>query len=154
MPDIAVVIADDEPLSLHGKKSGVADQAGKNTLRRGAKGVLQRKWPVPQIPMEIKKVTNGGEWLEQSAAERDPERVPSKRTVPDADKRRIASLTPRERDVIESICLGLRNKEISNRLHISMATVSHHLTSIYSKLGVSDRTSLVIYAARQRLVTL
>ncbi|MGA3132164.1 MAG: response regulator transcription factor [Terracidiphilus sp.] len=99
-------------------------------------------------------MTNDGVWLEQDAAERVHKQVLSRRKVPDGDEQRIATLTPRECEVIELICEGLRNKEISDRLHISMATVSHHLTSVYSKLGVSDRTSLVIYAAKRGLVNL
>jgi DNA-binding NarL/FixJ family response regulator len=217
MADIDVVIADNQPLSLRGMRSAVADHADirilaecqtpdrlidairhhspdvvlvsaeilseelgaleqlvteldetrvivvtsrkdpgflESALRCGAKGVFQREWPVQQIPMAIRKVTNGGVWLEQNAAERVLEQVLSRRKVPDADEQRIASLTPREREVVELICEGLRNKEISDRLHISMATVSHHLTSIYSKLHVSDRTSLVIYAVKRRLVSL
>jgi len=122
-------------------------------LRCGAKGVFQREWPVQQIPMAIRKVINGGVWLEQAAAERMLEQVLTRRQVPDADECKVASLTPREREVVELICQGLRNKEIADRLHISLATVSHHLTSIFRKLEVDDRTSLVIYAAKQRLVT-
>ncbi|MGB0064942.1 MAG: response regulator transcription factor, partial [Terracidiphilus sp.] len=180
MAGIDVVIADNQPLSLHGMRSAVADQADirilaecetpdllrdairqhspdvalvsaeilseeldalerlvteiddtrvivvtsrkdpgflEAALRRGAKGVFQREWPVQQIPMAIRKVTNGGMWLEQSAAERVLEQVLAKRRVPDADEQRIASLTPREREVIDLICEGLRNKEVSERLH-------------------------------------
>jgi len=216
MAGIDVVIADNQPLSLHGMRSAVADQADirilaecetpdllrdairqhspdvvlvsaeilseefdllerlvteiddtrvivvtsrkdpgflEGALRSGAKGIFQREWPVQQIPMAIRKVTNGGMWLEQSAAERVLEQILAKRRVPDADEQRIASLTPREREVIDLICQGLRNKEVSDRLHISLATVSHHLTSVYSKLGVSDRTSLVIFAAKRRMVS-
>jgi two-component system, NarL family, nitrate/nitrite response regulator NarL len=122
-------------------------------LRCGAKGVFQREWPVQQIPMAIRKVTNGGVWLEQTAAERVLEQALSRRKAADPDEVKVASLTAREREVIELVCEGLRNKEINDRLHISLATVSHHLTSIYRKLGVSDRTSLVIYAAKHRLIT-
>jgi two-component system, NarL family, nitrate/nitrite response regulator NarL len=122
-------------------------------LRCGAKGVFQREWPVQQIPMAIRKVTNGGMWLEQGAAERVLEQILAKRKEPDNNESRIASLTPREREVVDLVCEGLRNKEIADRIHISLPTVTHHLTSIYNKLGVADRTALVIYAARQRLVT-
>lgn len=123
-------------------------------LRRGAKGVFQREWPVHQIPIAIRKVTSGGVWLEQAVAEQVLEEVLSKRrAAPDPEERKIASLTARERGVIELVCEGLRNKEIADRLHISGATVSHHLTSIFRKLEVEDRTSLVIYAAKRRLVT-
>lgn len=216
MTGIDVVIADNEPLSLSGMRSAVADQADirvlaecqnserlvdavrnhspdvvlvsaeilraelgalkqlvtqieetrvivvtsrkdtvflEGALRCGAKGVFQREWPVQQIPMAIRKVTNGGVWLEQTAEERALEQALSKRNPPNEDELRIASLTPREREVIELICEGLRNKELANRLHISLATVSHHLTSIFRKLEVSDRTSLVIYAVKRHLVT-
>jgi DNA-binding NarL/FixJ family response regulator len=122
-------------------------------LRRGAKGVFQRDWPIHQIPIAIRKVTNGGVWLEQAVAERVLEEVLSKRKAPDPDETKVASLTPRERGVVELVCEGLRNKEIADRLHISGATVSHHLTSIFRKLEVEDRTSLVIYAAKRRMVT-
>jgi DNA-binding NarL/FixJ family response regulator len=99
-------------------------------------------------------VTNGGIWLEPEAAERMLEEVLSNRRTPDPEERKIAQLTPREREMIELICEGLKNKEVSSRLHISEATVAHHLSSIYRKLEVEDRTSLVIYAVKQHLVNL
>jgi DNA-binding NarL/FixJ family response regulator len=215
MGNIEVVIADNEPLSLSGMRSAIADEgdirvlaecqtcerlvdavrshcpdvvlvsakilreeldaleqlvteiegtrvivitgrkdAGfrEGALRCGARGVFQREWPVHQIPMAIRKVTNGGVWLEQIAAERALEQNLNKRGS-DIDELKIASLTPREREVIGLIGEALRNKEIAKRLHISLATVSHHLTAIFRKLEVGDRTSLVIYAAKHHLVT-
>ncbi|MFZ0746705.1 MAG: response regulator transcription factor [Terracidiphilus sp.] len=122
-------------------------------LRCGAKGVIQREWPVQQIPVAIRKVTNGGVWIERLTAERVLENLLSGRDAGDPEDRKIAALTPREHEVIELICQGFKNKTISDRLHISEATVSHHLTSIYRKLEVDDRTSLVIYSAKRNLVT-
>jgi DNA-binding NarL/FixJ family response regulator len=58
----------------------------------------------------------------------------------------IAKLTQRERAVIAFIAEGLKNKQIAERMFISETTVSHHLTSIFTKLGVTDRLELVIYA--------
>ena len=49
---------------------------------------------------------------------------------------------------------GLKNKHIAERLFISETTVRHHLTSIFSKLDVSDRLELVIYAYRHNLAKL
>jgi DNA-binding NarL/FixJ family response regulator len=48
----------------------------------------------------------------------------------------------------------MRNKEIAYELHISNATVAHHLTSIYRKLGVADRTELLLYAHRNQIPAL
>ena len=54
--------------------------------------------------------------------------------------------------MIAAVGEGLKNKEIGERLFISDITVRHHLTSIYSKLEVSDRLELIIYAYRHGLV--
>lgn len=124
-----------------------------SALRCGAKGIFQREWPIHQIPVAIRKVTSGGVWLEQAAAEKVLEEILNRRKGPDQDERKIATVTAREREVIGLICQGLRNKEIASRLHISGATVSHHLTSIFRKLEVEDRTSLVIYSAKRGLAS-
>jgi len=63
-----------------------------------------------------------------------------------ADATGVKSLTKRERAVITLVAEGLQNKEIAARLFITDTTVSHHLTSIFTKLGLSDRVRLVIYA--------
>ena len=122
-------------------------------LRCGAKGVIQREWPIQQIPVAIRKVIRGGVWLERNAAERVIENLINGRNGEDPEARKIAALTRREHDVIDHICKGCKNKTIAETLHISEATVSHHLTSIYRKLEVEDRTSLVIFAAKNSMVT-
>jgi len=73
---------------------------------------------------------------------------------PDPEAARIATLSKREREVVVLIGEGLKNKQIADRLFISETTVQHHLSSIFGKLGVSDRLELVIYAYRQSLVKL
>lgn len=122
-------------------------------LRCGAKGVIHREWPVHQIPIAIRKVTNGGFWLDRGAVERVLQNMLDGGSAGDPELRKISFLTQREREVIGLICKGLRNKTVASTLHISETTVSHHLTSIYGKLEVEDRTSLVIYAAKHGLVS-
>jgi DNA-binding NarL/FixJ family response regulator len=70
----------------------------------------------------------------------------------DADRTRIASLTARERDVVGLVGEGLANKAIAERLSISDNTVRHHLTSVFAKLGVTDRLSLLVYAFKHKVV--
>jgi DNA-binding NarL/FixJ family response regulator len=64
------------------------------------------------------------------------------------------SLTDRERNVIALVGEGLSNKDIGDRLCISEITVRHHLTSIFDKLGVSNRQKLLIRAHQYGLVAL
>lgn len=61
-------------------------------------------------------------------------------------------LTEREREVVQLISQGLSNKDIADRLCISSITVRHHLTSIFDKLGVSNRQKLLLRAQQYGLV--
>jgi DNA-binding NarL/FixJ family response regulator len=60
-------------------------------------------------------------------------------------------LSPREREVLRLVAEGLPNKTIARRLGISEKTVKTHLTSVFTTLGVSDRTSAALWAQRNGL---
>jgi DNA-binding NarL/FixJ family response regulator len=57
-----------------------------------------------------------------------------------------AELTDREREVLALVGLGLANKQIARRLSIREGTVKAHLTSVYQRIGVRDRTSAALWA--------
>lgn len=57
-------------------------------------------------------------------------------------------LTPREREILDLVGQGLANKQISRRLNIKEKTVKAHLTNVFQRIGVSDRTSAALWAAR------
>jgi DNA-binding NarL/FixJ family response regulator len=61
-------------------------------------------------------------------------------------------MTEREREVVELICRGMKNKGIAEKLFIAETTVRHHLTSVFNKLEVASRLELVIYAFKHQLV--
>ena len=61
-------------------------------------------------------------------------------------------LTPRELEVLRLVAQGLTNEQVAEDLVISPRTVETHLTSIYSKIGVSSRSAATRYAMQQHLV--
>lgn len=66
--------------------------------------------------------------------------------------RGIDNLTTREREIVCLIGQGFRNKAIAERLCIGETTVRHHLSNIFSKLELSDRQQLLIWAHRHRML--
>jgi len=57
-------------------------------------------------------------------------------------------LTPREREIVQQICVGLKNKEIAQTLSITAGTVKVHLMHIFEKTGVKDRFELAMHGRR------
>ena len=60
-------------------------------------------------------------------------------------------LTCREREILNLIATGLRNQAIAQRLHLSPKTVANHISSIFAKLRVTDRSALIVWAREQGL---
>jgi DNA-binding NarL/FixJ family response regulator len=67
------------------------------------------------------------------------------------ETRPSAELTPREREVLLMVAEGLPNKLIARRLEISEGTVKAHLTRVFERIGVTDRTQAALWAERHGL---
>jgi two-component system, NarL family, nitrate/nitrite response regulator NarL len=122
-------------------------------VRLGAAGVVVKDKAADSLLKAIERVHAGETWLDRmmTASLLAELAGGTKARTEDPAAAQIATLTPREREVVSLVSEGLRNKEIAGRLHISEATVRHHLTSIFAKLEVSDRVGLTIYAFRHNL---
>ncbi|HEY0825955.1 MAG TPA: response regulator transcription factor [Ramlibacter sp.] len=119
----------------------------------GACGVLQKREGPGALLKAIDAVGTGALFAAPAAA-RDKE--PQPRATPrrhDVDAERIASLTTRERQTVAAVTSDASApvKVIAGRLCISEHTLRNHLTSIYSKLGVTGRLALHAYADRHAL---
>lgn len=130
--------------------------AHQRAIRCGASGIVFKEQDGDVLISALEKVQRGDIWLDRATiaamfegAERE---VGSADQHPEIHK--INALTARERQVIQFVCEGLKNKQIAQRLSISETTVRHHLTSIFNKVGVTDRLELAIYAYRYGLASL
>lgn len=78
----------------------------------------------------------------------------SRLTTSSLTTRRQHLLTEREMEVLQLVARGKSNREIAQTLYISEKTVKNHLTNIFQKIGVSDRTQAALYAIKEKLVAL
>jgi two-component system nitrate/nitrite response regulator NarL len=120
-------------------------------IRLGAIGVVAKDTQPKTLMRAIEKVHNGQIWLHGSMAPNVLAGFVHANQQADIEAAKIATLTRREREVIHLIGEGHKNKQIAAALFISEATVRHHLTSIFDKVGVTDRLELVVYAYRHSL---
>ena len=98
----------------------------------------------------IYSVNNGENYIQ-------PELIPllnSTMIHKDIDKEKIDSLTKREVEVLKSISAGLLNKEIAINLGISERTVKNHISNIFKKIDVADRTQAAVFAIKNNIVKL
>lgn len=146
MPDLRVVVVIE----------GIDLDSQADALKLGAVGIVQKEQS-PKLLIEAIRQTHRGEtWLNQVLLNKILERgkSASKKAPKYLSQSDTDSLTVRELEVIEMIGEGLKNKNIAERLFISEATVRHHLSSIYGKIGVEDRLNLVIFAYKSGLIKL
>ena len=150
------IFAMSEMTRVLGLTSSRDPEVHRRAIHLGAVGVVSKNKSPDLFIKAIERVHAGEAWLDRSMTAsvlRDMlPRNQAKKVNPEEAK--IATLTEREREVIKLVGEGLKNKQIAERLFISDITVHHHLSSIYSKLEVSDRLELLIYAYRHGLATL
>ena len=124
-------------------------------ISSGASGILNKDASAEQIFKAIKKIARGEIWLDRDTLGRmfNEFRNPGLARKNDPELEKQSALTVRERKIIQAIVEsnGALNKTMAQRLFISEHTLRNHLTSIYQKLGVSNRLELYVYAVKHRL---
>lgn len=121
-------------------------------IELGATGLVLKNERPEVLIKAIRKVHCGEVWLDRTNTARVLAGIAQRRHLHDAEAEKIATLTRREHDIIALVGEGLKNCAIAERLFVSEATVRNHLTSILSKLELTDRFELAVYAFRHGLV--
>jgi DNA-binding NarL/FixJ family response regulator len=118
-------------------------------IRAGAQGYLAKNLESDGLRRMLEAVRRGEPAITPATAARMLEHFQQagRQPAPDPDR-----LTDREREVLDLVTRGLRNKEIAARLEISQNTVKYHLGNILSKLHAQSRAELTARAIRQGLV--
>lgn len=149
LPDLKRVAPQAQIIVLTGVQE--VDQH-KRAIRLGAVGLVLKEKAAEVLLRAIDRIQAGEIWFDRSLISQiligDREPAPAEPTPAGPQ---ATALTPREREIIQLIGEGLKNKEIGERLFISEITVRNRLTVIYEKLGVTNRQELMIYAYRYGL---
>lgn len=134
----------------------IADELNESTvlawLEQGVLGCIERDASLPDLLNAIRQVATGELSLPQAVALRLVTRMAHQ--TPSPENVLPEPLSEREREVLALLAQGLGNKEIAQRLYLSVRTVEGHLVNVYGKLGVHSRTEAALHAVRQGWVTL
>jgi DNA-binding NarL/FixJ family response regulator len=128
-PDIPVIVisASDESLIMQ------------RAMEYGASGFIPKASDLEQIASALQAVLNGSLWLPTTLSQ-------NTNSEEHEFAKRIKTLTPQQLRVFMMLTKGLLNKQIAGEVNVSEATVRTHMTAIFRKLGVRNRTQAVLAA--------
>lgn len=116
----------------------------------GIDGYMLKDSDSNELKKAISSVIQGESYIQ-------PNLIPllnSKMIERDIDKEKLELLTKREIEVLKLMAFGSYNKDIGEKLNISERTVKNHISSIFKKIDVSDRTQAAIFAIRNNLINI
>ena len=114
----------------------------------GADGYVLKDSGSAELVDAIEIVMSGESYIQ-------PDMIPmlnSKMIAKNSDKEKMKNLTKRELEVLVLVSEGMFNKEIADKLSISERTVKNHISSIFKKIDVADRTQAAVFAIRNNLI--
>lgn len=116
----------------------------------GVNGYILKDSESAELKRAINAVMNGESYIQ-------PNLIPAlnnRLVARDVDKDKISSLTRRELEVLIQVANGMFNKEIAIQLNISERTVKNHISNIFKKIEVSDRTQAAVFAIKNDIIKL
>lgn len=121
-----------------------------NLVDIGVEGYILKDSSSAELVRAIKHIYQGETYIQ-------PDLIPalnSRLVHRDEDREKIDALTKRELEVLKLVAKGHFNKEIAIQLDISERTVKNHISSIFRKIDVSDRTQAAVFAIKNNLITI
>ena len=114
----------------------------------GINGYVLKDSESAELKKAIRAIMDGETYIQ-------PSLIPAlnaKRLERNEDEEKIDSLTRRELEVLKLLDIGMYNKEVAEKLEISERTVKNHVSNIFKKLEVTDRTQAAVFAIRNNLI--
>lgn len=139
--DFIVTVKDARsPVAIVVWASAITEAEALRFLQHGARGILRKTADLDKLLVCIRSVGSGTTWMEDSVF----------REAPRPESYPRSELTARERQVMELVEQGLKNKDIATELGIRPGTVKIHLKHIFEKTGVRGRYGLALSGLRHK----
>ena len=119
-------------------------------LDSGVDGYIMKDAESAELKKAIHMILSDKQYIQPSLIPALNSRLASR----DVEKDKIESLTKREREVLIKVVNGMSNKEIATDLNISERTVKNHISNIFKKIKVSDRTQAAVFAIKNDIIRL
>lgn len=116
----------------------------------GIHGYVLKDAPSSVLVEAINSIYQGETFIQPSLGSILNDKIKEK----EQDQAKIDSLTKRELEVLKLLSVGMYNKEIGEKLKITERTIKNHVSNIFKKIGVSDRTQAAVFAIRNSLIDL
>lgn len=121
-----------------------------NAVDIGVEGYIMKDSESAELKKAIRAVRDGENYIQPSLIPALNNQLMNR----DVDKDKVASLTNRELEVLVQVANGMFNKEIATNLKISERTVKNHISNIFKKIEVSDRTQAAVFAIKNNIIKL
>ena len=149
----AIVDSADWPVKVVILTTFDPDEYVYKALRAGASGFVLKDISPEDLVAAVRTVADGGALLAPSVTRRLISRFATPPTLDASVVARLDRLTEREREVLGAVAAGSSNLEIAEALFVGAATVKSHVSSILTKLGLTNRAQAVAFAYESGLIT-
>jgi PAS domain S-box-containing protein len=123
-----------------------------HAIESGAAGALSKTAGLDEVVSAVRRVRAGEPLLPMDEVVELLNLAGRRREQEREDRAAIASLTPREREVLQALAEGLDSQQAADRLHIKLRTQRNHVANILAKLGVHSQLQALVFALRYGLV--
>ncbi len=153
-PDVLTDLISGTPLKILALTSSTNPAVHDRAILAGARGIIDKREDVSTLIKALQKVHEGEMWMDRSATSRIFMELARQQAArrPDAEASKLNTLTSRERQTVDALMdnPAAPAKLLAKDMSISEHTLRNHLTSIYAKLGVGNRTDLYAFVQRHR----
>ncbi len=119
----------------------------------GAKGFVLKQSPSNKLETAIREVYGGGNYFSEELLRSVIIEMQSIESLLVDEKKKLMKLTDRESDILKLICQGLTNKELANEIFVSVRTIESTKSRLMEKTNTRNNAGLIIWAIKNKLVT-